>query len=53
MTAAEIAAYIGAAAWLPQLLQWLYAWLKSPKLKLLSSLVDYEELAPALPTAAR
>jgi hypothetical protein len=36
MTAVEIAAYIGAAAWLPQLLQWLYAWLKRPKLKLLS-----------------
>jgi hypothetical protein len=36
MTAVEIAAYIGAAAWLPQLLQWLYTWLRQPKLKLLS-----------------
>jgi hypothetical protein len=36
MTAAEIAAYIGALAWIPQLLQWLYGWLSRPKLKLLS-----------------
>lgn len=32
MSAAEIAAYIGAAAWLPQIGVWLYKWLAVPAL---------------------
>jgi hypothetical protein len=32
MTAAELAAYIGAAAWLPQIATWVYRWFVRPKI---------------------
>jgi hypothetical protein len=37
MTAADIAAYIGAAAWLPQLGTWVYDAYSKPKLKIVSA----------------
>lgn len=37
MSPAEIAAYIGAAAWLPQIISWLYKLISKPSLKLISS----------------
>jgi hypothetical protein len=37
MSPSDIAAYIGAAAWAPQIVQWLYAWAKRPTLKLASA----------------
>jgi hypothetical protein len=37
MTAADIVAYIGAAAWLPQLGAWIYNAVSRPKLKLVSA----------------
>lgn len=33
MTAADIAAYIGAAAWLPQIFSWLYSYFIRPEIK--------------------
>jgi len=36
MTTAEIAAFIGAAAWLPQIGQWIYGWFAKPKLRVTS-----------------
>lgn len=36
MTASDVAAYIGAAAWAPQIIQWLYSSTKKPKLKAVS-----------------
>lgn len=35
MTAAELAAYIGATAWLPQIGTWFYKWLSTPLLTIL------------------
>ena len=32
MTAAELAAYIGAAAWLPQIATWVYRWFVRPRI---------------------
>jgi hypothetical protein len=32
MTPAEVAAYVGAAAWLPQIAAWLYRAFVSPKI---------------------
>jgi hypothetical protein len=37
MTASELLAYIGAAAWLPQIITWVYKALSKPSLKLISS----------------
>jgi len=37
MSPEEIAAYIGAAAWLPQIISWVYKALSKPSLKLISS----------------
>lgn len=37
MSPAEIAAYIGAAAWLPQIISWIYKAVSKPSLKLISS----------------
>ena len=42
MTPAEIAAYIGAAAWLPQIAFLLYLWLREPVLTIVP------ELAPEI-----
>jgi hypothetical protein len=36
MTPAEWAAFVGAAAWLPQIGQWLYGWLAKPALRISS-----------------
>src|SRR5258706_5590049 len=36
MTPAEWAAFVGAAAWLPQIGQWLYGWLARPALRISS-----------------
>jgi hypothetical protein len=35
MTAAELAAYIGAAAWLPQIVSWIYRALSRPVLTII------------------
>jgi hypothetical protein len=32
---AEIAAYIGAAAWAPQIGSWMYGWLVKPRVQIL------------------
>lgn len=37
MTAADIAAYIGAAAWAPQIVTWIYSVVSKPKLKIVSA----------------
>lgn len=37
MSPAEIVAYIGAAAWLPQIISWIYKIVSRPRLKLISS----------------
>lgn len=37
MTPAEIAAYVGAAAWAPQIAKYLYQTYAKPKLKLISA----------------
>ena len=37
MTAADIAAYIGAAAWLPQIGAWIYNAVSRPELKIVSA----------------
>jgi hypothetical protein len=36
LTPAEIAAFIGAAAWLPQIGQWTYGWVAKPALRVSS-----------------
>ena len=35
MTAAELAAYIGAAAWLPQIVSWVHRWFVTPKITII------------------
>jgi hypothetical protein len=37
MTAAEIAAYIGAAAWAPQIARWMYRAYVTPQIQVISS----------------
>ena len=36
MSAAEIIAYIGAAAWIPQIIAWLYQWYVTPQIKVIT-----------------
>jgi hypothetical protein len=37
MTAAEIAAYISAAAWAPQIVRWMYRAYVTPQIQVISS----------------
>jgi len=51
MTPADVAAYIGAAAWLPQITAWVYKWLLKPTLTVVSegkAEVGHTSLGPIL-----
>ena len=51
MTPGEIAAYIGAAAWLPQLINVFYKYITKPKLRVFfnnTAEISYTSLGPIL-----
>lgn len=51
MSTSDIIAYIGAAAWLPQIGQWLYSWAKRPKLRVVpggEATIGYTNFGPVV-----
>jgi hypothetical protein len=55
MTGSDIVAIVGAAAWIPQIVQWIYRALRKPKLELISAprlIVGYTSNGPFLQLTA-